>query len=280
MTFPQSAVRLGKLLYRAWVRRDESAQFDLLDKTAKRIYPRYKMSEFGRMYLYDEKFIEEYERTFDADNYHSLDRKYMLDQLLKLVREVPGNTAECGAYKGASSYFICRRTAGQGRLHRVFDSFAGLSSVDPVDGTYWKSGALAASEHLVRRNLADFPFVTYHKGWIPECFGGCEDETYAFVHIDVDLYRPTLDSLQFFYDKMESGGVLLCDDSGFALTCPGARKAMDEFFCDKPEPVIEVPTGQSFIIKQPARLEGHDGGKKATGRPIASGVPEWRGSAT
>ena len=31
---------------------------------------------------------------------------------------------------------------------------------------------------------------------------------------------------------------MLFDDYGFA-TCPGARRAIDEFFADKPEPIID-----------------------------------------
>lgn len=246
---PRSIVHLGKLFCQAWFGQNEEAQFELLGKIARRLYPRYKLSDYGRMYLYDEAFIKRYERLMENDNYFSLDRKYMLDQLMGLTAAVPGNTAECGVYQGASSRFICERTAGQERVHRICDSFEGLSSIESIDGRYWSQGKFANSEENVRRNLTDFDFVTFHKGWIPECFRGLEEDRFAFVHIDVDLYQPTLDSFRFFYPRMNRGGVMLCDDSGCILTCPGARKAVDEFFSDKPEPVIEVPTGQSFVIK-------------------------------
>jgi hypothetical protein len=102
----------------------------------------------------------------------------------------------------------------------------------------------------VRRNLSDFASIAFYKGWIPDCFRGREEDRYAFVHVDVDLYQPTLEAFRFFYPRVVPGGLLVCDDSGCILTCPGARKAVDEFFADKPEAVIEVPTGQSFIVKQ------------------------------
>ena len=240
---------LAKVLYAWKIRGEEEAQYKLLDGIATVIYPRFKLPGFGRLYLYDDEFIRQYEKVASRTDYHSLDRKFMLDQLLKLIANVPGSTAECGVFEGASSYFMCRRVAEQGRPHRVFDSFEGLSTVLPVDGTYWKPGVLAATEDTVRETLAEYDFVTYHRGWIPACFTGHEDESFAFVHIDVDLYQPTLDSFKFFYPRMSSGGILLCDDSGTILTCPGARKAVDEFFSDKGEPVIEIPTGQTLIIK-------------------------------
>jgi hypothetical protein len=74
------------------------------------------------------------------------------------------------------------------------------------------------------------------------------DITFSFVHLDVDLYQPTHDSLAFFYPRMVTGGIIVCDDYGFD-SCPGAKKALDDFFRDKEE-IINVPTGQAFVIKK------------------------------
>ena len=46
---------------------------------------------------------------------------------------------------------------------------------------------------------------------------------------------------------MNRGGLMRFDDYGFA-TCPGARRAIDEFFADKAEPIIDLPTGQAFVV--------------------------------
>ena len=68
------------------------------------------------------------------------------------------------------------------------------------------------------------------------------------MHIDVDLHQPTYDSLEFFYKRTTPGGIVLCDDYG-SIHCPGAKKAMDTFFRDKPEEIIALSTGQAFIVK-------------------------------
>ena len=41
-------------------------------------------------------------------------------------------------------------------------------------------------------------FIILLKGWIPSRFEEVKDKNFSFVHIDVDLYQPTLDSLNFF----------------------------------------------------------------------------------
>lgn len=239
-----------KTLYASVVKKDEWSRYYLAERISNFIYPKYKFSEFGRYFLSDEAFIHDYEDLVGEDNYHSLDRKYTLDQLLKLIQHLPGDTAECGAFKGASSYLMCRRIAGLSKRHHVFDSFEGLSEPDPVDGFYWQKGFLAGGERPIRERLKKFDFVAYHKGWIPERFGEVSDRRFCFVHIDVDLFQPTLDSLAFFYPRTVDGGVILCDDYGFQ-TCPGAKEAMDRFFEDKPEEVVSLTSGQGMVIKRP-----------------------------
>jgi hypothetical protein len=64
----------------------------------------------------------------------------------------------------------------------------------------------------------------------------------------VDLYKPTLQSLEFFWPKLVAGGVVVCDDYGFT-TCPGARRAMDEFFTERRAGIFELTTGQALAIK-------------------------------
>jgi hypothetical protein len=66
--------------------------------------------------------------------------------------------------------------------------------------------------------------------------------------VDVDLYEPTRDSIRFFYDRLNPGGILVCDDYLF-MTCPGATEAIDEFLADKPEKMLGLPGGGGFFIK-------------------------------
>ena len=71
---------------------------------------------------------------------------------------------------------------------------------------------------------------------------------FSFVHIDVDLYDPTKDSISFFYDRLNADGIIVCDDYGFT-TCPGATRACNEFLENKPEKMIALSGGGGFLIK-------------------------------
>jgi hypothetical protein len=228
---------------------NEESRYQLAERLSNAVYPKFLFSEYGRIHLDDASFIDYYCRFMDPGNWHSFDRKFFLNQSLRLLEKVSGDLAECGVYKGFSAYLMCQFAESQSRHVYLFDSCQGLSEPTITDGNYWVKGALSMPENEIHRNLKQFNCYTLMTGWIPERFGEVEDRRFCFVHIDVDLYRPTLDSISFFYPRVNPGGVMLFDDYGFC-TCPGARRAIDEFLEDKPENVVLIPTGQGFLIRQ------------------------------
>lgn len=238
-------------LYKKFFSKKESeyASYVLAEKLSSFIYPGSYFSEFGKYWQKDRQFRDFYERFDGTRNYHSIDRKFFVKNLLKLTNGLDGHLAECGVYQGTTSWLMCDHYRNGDKHFFGFDSFEGLSQPVDLDRSYWTKGDLSTSEEIVKRNLAEFNFAQTFKGWIPEVFKKVEDHKYCFVHIDVDLFEPTRDSVEYFYPKLVKGAVMVCDDYGF-LSCPGARKAFDDFFADKPEQVIEVPTGQAFIIKK------------------------------
>ncbi len=237
-----------KYCYEAYINNDEYSRFVLAEKIVKIIYPKYKFSEYGRSYFNDIEFSKFYKK-YVGDNVHSYDRKYFLSQLVKLTNHLEGDIVECGVFEGASAYLMFDKiTSVQKKMH-LFDSFEGLSTPSVIDGNYWKEGNLSRSETIVRGNLPESERILYYKGWIPDKFEMVSNVKFSLVHLDVDLYQPTYDSLMFFYPRMEVGGIIVCDDYGFD-SCPGAKKALDDFFTNKEEEIIKVPTGQAFIIKR------------------------------
>lgn len=211
----------------------------------------------------DRSWVEPYRRfltgdaVFGRDDTRILDRRFFEIQTALSVADFPGSTAECGVRRGTGSALICqalRETYQNSDRHFAFDSFEGLPEPDESDRMKngqqkWKKGKLRTELEVARDLLAEFAFCQVVKGWIPDSLAVAAEHRFRYVHIDVDLHRPTWDSLVFFYPRMVAGGVLLLDDHGFA-NCPGARKAAEEFFADKPERIVEVPTGQALVVKR------------------------------
>lgn len=241
---PRTVAHKVRVAVRSAERR-EAAKFRAMSRLARVLVPRYVLTDPEKAWFGDEQFFRDFYRLEDHDL--TADRKYTLRQLLLLADAVPGDTAECGVYLGASSWFVCDHFANSGRTHHGFDSFEGLSEPSPLDGGYWHRGDLSSREDRARDRLRPFASRLY-RGWIPERFSEVADRTFAFVHVDVDLYQPTRDALEFFYPRMAAGGVILLDDHGFT-TCPGATRAAEEYMADRPEPIIKLTTGQAFIVR-------------------------------
>lgn len=231
------------------VKADEILGFRLMTKLAERFVPTYKFTWPELAWFQNPKLTDVLKR-FDESEGFNAHRRFALQQLLRLTSNIPGDTAECGVYKGCGSYIILQANqhSSLGRVHHIFDSFEGLSAPSGKDGEYWAANDLSIGEGIVRDNLREFGGVQYYKGWIPHRFGDVEDCTFSFVHVDVDLYEPTLESIRFFYDRLSNGGIFVCDDYGF-LTCPGATAAIEEYLLHKPEKMVSLPGGGGFFIK-------------------------------
>jgi len=72
-----------------------------------------------------------------------------------------------------------------------------------------------------------------------------ENEKFKFIHLDVDTYLSYKESLEFFYYKTIKGGYIVFDDYN-ENTCAGATKAINEFFEDKEENILQ--NNRSYYI--------------------------------
>lgn len=168
---------------------------------------------------------------------------------VEAVRKLAGDLAEIGVYKGASAKTIAHFKESNRALH-LFDTFdKGLPEV--VEGhdnnSNLKEGNQGASLKDAKNYLTNYASVYFYKGLFPTTAGQVEDKKFALVHLDVNLYKSTQDSLKFFYPRMVKGGIIISHD--YSLL-EGVKEAFDEFFNDKFETIIRLPTTQCLIIKQ------------------------------
>lgn len=185
---------------------------------------------------------------------HELTRpteNYMIYSLAKSQTGKAGNMAEVGTYMGDSGLLIAKaiKESGSNKKLFMFDTFEGLpvpSSVDKEE-KHLKEGEYMADFDYVRRRFSDYENVSLFKGYFPKETGrNIENERFSFVHLDLDLYEPTKESLEFFYPRLENGGIILTHDYSRLI---GVKKAFDEYFKGK-EVIYELADSQAFIIKE------------------------------
>ena len=200
--------------------------------------------------------FEQFYQPVEGHTACSRDRCYILWTTLRQALHVGGDVVECGVYRGGTALLealTIRETpySEERKLH-LFDSFEGMPQTAEGIDRFRPGDFSTTSAERVQALLSDFPFVEIHVGFIPATFEGVRVAKVCWAHIDVDLFQSIEDSINFIYPKLCPGGIMVFDDYGFP-SCPGARRAVDEAFADRPEVPICLPTGQCLIIKSPAQ---------------------------
>ncbi len=193
-----------------------------------------------------------------TDNVLRRQRHYVLNYLLRNADLKNGDVCEVGCWRGLSAYQIATYVKSQDIdvTFHIFDSFEGLSEIISADRYEHEKRDLKSIRkqfscplEKVQDNMREFDFIKYYKGWIPERFPEVKDETFSFVHIDVDLYQPTYSSCEFFYARLSPGGIMVFDDYG-CIQFPGAKRAIDECLSQYDKVFfLPLPSGQAFLIK-------------------------------
>ena len=150
------------------------------------------------------------------DNFTGVAGSWLFQELLRGRAGVPGDVAELGVYKGGNA-FIALTLSGdafRGRALHLFDSFEGFPEFSAHDPSSRAGEFADTSVADVRDAFRNFEDVRIHPGYFPASLVAAESSRFALVHVDCDLYEPTLQSCGFFYERMSPGGVMLFHDYG------------------------------------------------------------------
>lgn len=182
------------------------------------------------------------------------DRLYTLWQA---AQRASGDTpiVEVGTYRGGSARFIAEsfRARGLAPCFYVCDTFAGHPQTEEWDPPHHREGKKFrnTSADDVAGYLAPYSNVQMIVGDIIETAPArlAGEREFGLVHIDVDVYPPTEFCLRFFAPRLARGALLVVDDYGFT-TCPGAKKAVDDFIAATPDfTMLHLLSGQAIVYR-------------------------------
>ena len=216
-------------------------------------------------------------RTIRGHTLVTPDRCLILYQLARSVAYTGAALAELGVYRGGTAKLLAK-TFPNNRLH-LFDTFRGLPAACIAIDKHRAGEFAETSLSEVRRYLKDCDNVAFHAGIFPGTAFSLSNITFAFVHLDADLYASIKAGLNFFYPRMVPGGIIVIDDYEWSM-CPGVERAVHEFLADKPEEPLVLARCQCCIIRQSSMANmSHRPLVDAT-RPPRSNSPAEPGNIT
>jgi O-methyltransferase len=173
-------------------------------------------------------------------------RDYAVALALQTIRldGIAGAMAEVGVYRGEMATFY-HRVMPERALY-LFDTFEGFPKAD-LEVDHDERFADTSLEAVKSRFPTDAK-VIFRPGYFPATAQGLERERFAFVMLDVDLHKPTLAGLDWFYRRMPRGGYIFVHDYTSHESGGGISRAVDAFMADKPELLIHLPDAWGSIL--------------------------------
>ena len=180
----------------------------------------------------------EYKRQMDYVRYRTIE--LLAEELNR--NAVQGDIAEAGVDYGDCSWVI--NAAFPDRKLYLYDTFSGFDKRDVEteehshyttkgffnSANYFRRTDFATPEdqiNYVKQRLKHPQNAVFRKGYFPESAAYEQDNRFAFVSLDMDLYQPILCGIDFFYPRLNNGGYIMIHDYNHR-EFRGIKKALAE----------------------------------------------------
>ncbi|WP_345993146.1 TylF/MycF/NovP-related O-methyltransferase [Sulfurimonas sp. HSL-1716] len=201
----------------------------------------------------DNSFFE----TFEIISTHTLVDIYKAYELWELVQQTSklaeGSLIEVGVWRGGTGTLIAKRAQDCDIREHIYlcDTFSGVVKSSEHD-TYYFDGEHADTsieyvEDLIRK--LDLKNVEILTGIFPDDTSFVvKDKKFRFCHIDVDVYKSAIDIVDWIWERLVVGGMIVFDDYGFE-SCDGITKFVNEQRQLTDRMVIYNLNGHAIVIK-------------------------------
>jgi hypothetical protein len=212
----------------------------------------------------DPEFRRAYERGLEAGAGVDPDFEWRVHVALwaaQTALRVEGCFIECGVNSGFISSAIMKKLDWRSvaRPFYLIDTFGGpvlsqfsseeaeCGNVDAVRNVL-KQGGYVTDMSRIRANFAEWPGCVVVQGEVPSVLESINTGSVAFLHLDMNCAYPEVKALEFFWDRLSPGGVVLLDDYAYH-GYEYQRKALDAVIRARRGHILSLPTGQGLIVK-------------------------------
>lgn len=178
------------------------------------------------------------------------------------ISKIQGDIVECGVWRGGFSIFLSYLF--NDRKIWVCDSYEGFQPLDSAKHQYSSErhtprythnaigpigiGLEEVQNYFKLYGLGDEERIKFVKGFVKDSLPTSGIEQIALLRIDVDAFSATLETLEELYDKVQTGGYIVFDDSCLSETLD----AIKVYFKKKniPEYIYDPATDQPLDLNE------------------------------
>ena len=159
---------------------------------------------------------------------------------------------EAGVADGLTIFYAINAVKSIGVNYKAFlyDAWEGVEINNP--STFGKSIQFEfLNIDVTKKNLIDYKNnILYKKGYIPATLTG-EDEpsSISWLSIDLNSMQPSIDFLDYYWDRILAGGVVLFDDYAQPAYID-TKNVIDRWVIENKNAIIlQLPTSQAILFK-------------------------------
>ena len=211
-------------------------------------------------FMFDKLFMDSYKLGDATGSWRGGEifwRAYIYFWAANQTKHLEGDFVECGVHKGGYAIGAINYIdfISLNKKFFLFDTYQGLSKEHLTDkekkeGVFEKYESFYPGDYYeeVKKRFSNYKNVEVIKGTVPETFSQVSINKVCFLSIDMNCTPPERATLEYFWDKLVSGAIIVLDDHGF-VAHKEQKMSNDEFAKSKGLEVLILPTGQGVIIK-------------------------------
>lgn len=200
---------------------------------------------------------EEFMRVFEKAKNNTLVDIYRMYELWTLVEEtakIGGDIIEVGVWRGGSGCLMAARAQSLEANTKVYlcDTFEGVVKASEEDSKYDGGEHKDTSIDIVKSLQKDLGVdnIQILTGIFPDDTGDQLDASrIRLCHIDVDVYQSAKDTVEYIWDRMPAGAVIVFDDYGF-VGCDGITRYVNQMRERDDVFYFNNLNGHAVLIKQ------------------------------
>lgn len=209
--------------------------------------------EIKEKFVFNEK-LGIYPKNIDETLWRHWNLSFAINYALSFVKSDEFNLVECGVADGLSALFVLKEMESKSKNYsmHLYDSWDDMRKEVLLESELSSMGRYKnLNIEITRKNLQEFSSrLVWHQGYVPDTFDKQpkSPESIVYLHIDLNSAKATTSTLDFFFPKLVTGGVMIFDDYG-SMGHPDTKLVVDQFFSDKAGILMKSPTGQAIYFK-------------------------------
>lgn len=210
-------------------------------------------------FMTDKLFSKAYNRGCAADSDHRIHWRIHIGIWAAVTAsKLEGDFVECGVNRGFLSSAIMDFIDWNSmeKTFYLLDTFAGLAPDQSSAAELRKGEAMTAKGYYcngvdsIQRNFSQWHNIRIIQGTVPHTLDQVDTQKVAYLHLDMNCARPEAAAIEFFWNRLVTGAVVLMDDYAYRGYEP-QKHALDHFASQRGLLIASLPTGQGLLLKPP-----------------------------